>query len=238
VRNSKNQNECPPSGLSTPVRRQQIARCNCPIDMQNDNDSSHLLNRLAGGSVVGIFSKYSSYLTEFRFHLTTIGGRIIRNTRRRSVGRFRKFSWWVIGLLLGSQTRDTLSRVSLTPADNFHTCGGTTRALETPGLRPQQEPALSHGCEIETAIHPYNLSWAEKPGMLGDGLSDLSVPPPRYTSFGYSLSLWAKFSLALVLAIGIAVRHGPESLLEDDSRAKRVSPVSTGRQSNSSDLFD
>ena len=243
VRNSKNQDGCPPSGLSTPVRHQQIARCNYPIDMQNDDDSSHLLNRLAGGSVVGIFSNYSSYLTEFRFHLTTIGGRIIRNTRRRSVGRFRKFSWWVIGLLLGSQTRDTLSKVSLTPtADNFHTCGGTTRALETPGLRPQQEPGLSHSCELETAIHPCNLNWAEKPGMLGDGLSDLSGRvPPRYTSFGYSLRLWAKFSLALVLAIGIAVRHGPESLLEDDSRPKRVSPVSTGRplnQSGSSGLFD
>lgn len=186
-----------------------------------------------------IFSKYPSYLRELRFRLTTIGSRIIRNTWRRSVGRFRKFSWWMIGLFLGPQARDTLSRISLAPtADDSHTCAGTARPLETPGFRPQQEPGPRHGCESGTVIHSCSLSWTEKPRMLDDPFG--CVPPPRYTSFSYSLGLWAKFSLALVFAIGMAIRHGPESLLEDDLRAKRMSPHDSN-QSNSSittDPFD
>jgi hypothetical protein len=38
-------------------------------------------------------------------------------------------------------------------------------------------------------------------------------------TIGHSLSLWAKFSVTLAVAVALAIRHGPGSLLSDDTPA-------------------
>jgi hypothetical protein len=183
---------------------------------------------LAQTTVFGSISRYTSYVNEIRRNPSALVRRVIVNAWCSNWSRFGRLSWWVLGLFLGPCVReDSLHRPQPKPADeefNWHYYSadasrarragsaeeGTTRPDES---RPKQAKKVTFTTDT-----------------LGGGRSKVKCNECVESSLGRSLRLWAKFSFALVLAVGVAVKDGPEKLLQPQQQEQeRISPPSSTR---------
>ncbi|KAL1999009.1 hypothetical protein VTN02DRAFT_5206 [Thermoascus thermophilus] len=178
--------------------------------------------RVAPRHAVGILARYVSYLRELQRHPTELARRVIANAWHSNWQRMGKLSWWVLGLFLGPQSRDRRFRRQLSSeADNYdwHRYSGAIHLRRSTLL--DHPPVMTHGCRLDANDRsPGRAAYGNRRSQYVQQEipeSSPEEPPRRTSSFGRSLCLWAKFSFAVVLAIGIAVKDGPETLLEDRS---------------------
>lgn len=174
---------------------------------------------------VGILSRYVSYFRELQRHPTELARRVIANAWHSNWQRMGKLSWWVLGLFLGPQSRDRcFGRQLSSEADNYdwHRYSGAIHLRRSTLL--DHPPVIAHGCRLDAndRLHGRATYGNRRSQYIQHEIPESSPeePPRRTSSFGRSLCLWAKFSLAVVLAIGIAVKDGPETLLEDRSHSQ------------------
>ncbi|KAL1977052.1 hypothetical protein VTN31DRAFT_3334 [Thermomyces dupontii] len=154
---------------------------------------------------------YREWCTRFG----TIAHCIVASVWSRSTRRLWKISWWVLGLVLGSQQRDDLMR------------GITRRSTERHGRASRHDSCPSSASEEEdrpathTTTNTTIAAGGARQGTVSCRCShapwcrQLAVARPKADrSLGEHVSQWAKFSIALIVAVGLAIRYGPESLLE------------------------
>lgn len=176
------------------------------------------------GEAVDILTKYSSWLKELQRHPTELARRIIANAWHSNWKRFGKLSWWVLGLFFGPQVRDEWCREpSTTEADNYdwHRYSMATFQVPHASHTADQQPDADTALLSETCNRLSGSAWCDVSRARDDG--DESPDKGQLTkqsSFGRSLSLWAKFSFAIVIAIGLAIKNGPGSLLEEGPRVR------------------
>ncbi|KAL2218903.1 hypothetical protein M432DRAFT_393687 [Thermoascus aurantiacus ATCC 26904] len=176
---------------------------------------------VATGQAVGILSRYAFYFKELQRRPTELARRVIANAWHSNWKRLGKLSWWVLGLFLGPQSRDGgFKKPTPSGADSYdwHRYSGAIHLKHSTLLG--HPPVTAHGrrpdaggrlddedsCGDPRTQHTIQHETPE---------SSLKEPTTATSSFGRSLCLWAKFSFAIVLAIGLAVKNGPGTLLED-----------------------
>ncbi|KAL2367306.1 hypothetical protein RJ035_005836 [Blastomyces gilchristii] len=168
--------------------------------------------------------------------------RIIANAWHANWNHLGKMSWWVLGLFLSGQPRNqwlknNKRQCQINYDNNDDTASTTNSRSPTNSYRSRTSPRTSH-CEgtptkQTTIISPDDTSALihTPPGGSTNGLpiAITTEPPPPKRPF----EVWARFSFALVLAIGLAVRDGPASLM--DECLLRGSCIADGTRSASAD---
>ncbi|OJD20674.1 hypothetical protein ACJ73_07991 [Blastomyces percursus] len=166
--------------------------------------------------------------------------RIIANAWHANWNRLGKLSWWVLGLFLGGQPRNQWlnnKRQCRTHYDNSNDDAASTTNSRGPthSYRSRTRPRTSHREETPTK---------QTTIISSDDTSVLTHTPMRCSTNGHPIAItepppkrpfevWARFSFALVLAIGLAVRDGPASLM--DECLLRGSCITYGTESASAD---
>ncbi|EEP76956.1 predicted protein [Uncinocarpus reesii 1704] len=195
----KNKRDLVPGGIqsseTSPLESRQFssAKSQAGPSPENTFGDSHWFRDIMRGSIV-------------------LAKRILFNSWHSNWKKIGKLPWWVLGLILGQQRRNEWFRRSLgeqaawspqyhwstesTGPGNLGHAGpnGTVRnyartRLSIQELRKRSKSSSSDSRDCE---QPANIS---------------------STSLPHSFRLWAKFSLAIALAIGLAVKDGPASIM-------------------------
>ncbi|KAK2837013.1 hypothetical protein FQN49_006497 [Arthroderma sp. PD_2] len=126
--------------------------------------------------------KLHDYIPQLLANARTLTYRILSNAWHSNWRRLGSLSWWFLGLLLGTHTRNQLFRRS---------------ALRN---------ARCHGSPKEEGIEEVSTPTSFSHQSSSNSAQLLPGCPP-------AMQEWLKFSVTLVLAIGLAVRDGPGTLM-------------------------
>ena len=164
---------------------------------------------LAKRSAFGLFSSLTEIISHAKQEPTLLARRLLYNAWSLGSKRLGGIGWWLLGLVLRPGVRPGISKADAEIGEEngmaqesnrtpFRTELNSRRAvgcfMRTEGRSGHQEP---HRTELETEPHVF--------------LCDHCVEP----SSRRTLRLWFQFSLTIVLAVGIAIKHGPGVLLID-----------------------
>ena len=143
-------------------------------------------------SKVGIFTQLNDLINAVKQNPWALGRRILANTWRRASSKLAGLTWWLLGLLFGS---------------------GSRPRNQTANFKTDEEEMARKMCCRHHAFPPTNkvAFTAHRP------LRESPVHNPVQPSSRRSLRLWLRFSLAIVLAVGIAIKEGPGRLMATDS---------------------
>ncbi|OJD16320.1 hypothetical protein AJ78_03489 [Emergomyces pasteurianus Ep9510] len=149
--------------------------------------------------------------------------RIIANAWHSNWKRLGKLPWWFLGFFLGGQPRNQWLK-------NKHTCqlnyNDHNHAATTANSRNLVDSSSS-GIRYRTSRVEETPTRRTTTIQPDDNTSALMCTPLRGCARNHSLlippklppdkpfELWSRFSFALVLAIGLAVRDGPASLMDE-----------------------
>ncbi|OAL71097.1 hypothetical protein A7D00_4760 [Trichophyton violaceum] len=115
-------------------------------------------------------------------NVRTLACRILSNAWHSNWRRLGGISWWFLGLLLGTHTRNQWVRYSMVRSAR---CLGRSEDARTADQEPSTPVSVHHRPGTATSL------------------------PSDYTP---AIQEWLKFSFTLVLAIGLAIRDGPSTL--------------------------
>ncbi len=215
----------PPSSYQRPKRPHS------PLDLlQRKGSPTASLTSVTNRTIFGTISRYTSYVREMRQDPTALARRMIANAWCSNWKRLGKLSWWVLGLFLGPGWKRRVERrqgweaydgENIAEAEHERrngpgpTLGQDTdqRAPSKPGIPHRPNRTLQKRVEFEDARAPRLTQRKEihdAPRMKCKSCEERSK-----TSWGKSLYLWGKFSVAIMLAVGGAVIQGPERMLRD-----------------------
>lgn len=170
------------------------------------------------------------YIKDYLSHSVTAARRILINAWHANWTKFRKFTWWILGFVLSKQRRNTLftnpSRNGTSCRQNDYGCASSNPRIVSGTRLPVD---LGHSGAVTT----------------NTGCNfELSEPLAGAHPLARTIQLWAKFSFALVLAVGLAVKDGPGSLMCDclreapgDPHSNRI-PRAQDRKTVDIDLSD
>ncbi|KAK2778054.1 hypothetical protein FQN53_001968 [Emmonsiellopsis sp. PD_33] len=148
----------------------------------------------------------------------TLVRRILANAWHANWKKLGKLSWWVLGLFLGGQPRNEWLRNRIrgqachnhTPVQPRHPRNQSNFGSQLSISEIKNTPG-----RLDTTVQLYDTSKPKHEPY------DLNVTDGQLSSLGSrdlfqnKFQAWAKFSFALVLAIGLAVRDGPVSLMDE-----------------------
>lgn len=188
--------------------------------IRTHSSRSRRIGRRVGSREDDVFANRGTVSQQLKSHFGTLAHRIIASVWTRTIRRFGALSWWVLGILLGSQHRDKWSNSrSAAQADNYE-----WHRLSTPSKMRETVPLPMCCC----ACHSIRSS-----PMVSLDRQSQAHSVTKGTPLGHTLFLWAKFSVALLVAVGLAFKNGPGTLLESKlvnhlvANSRRVSSLST-----------
>lgn len=121
--------------------------------------------------------------------------RVFTGIWRRTARQFGPLSWWIFGIILGSERRSKWSK-------------SFSSSLRLPfDLEAQQRTSSSfHICQACGEKIRYSCRGTEDYGHKKEGNDGLK-------GLKRTALMWARFSIAIVIALARALRNGPESVL-------------------------
>ncbi|OAX84653.1 hypothetical protein ACJ72_00967 [Emergomyces africanus] len=148
--------------------------------------------------------------------------RIIANAWHTNWKQLGKLSWWVLGLFLGGQPRNqwfknkNQCRLSYNDHSNTASTANYRNMPHSSNSRMRYRSSLVEETPTRrsTSIQPDDASALMRTPLRGCARQCSSLIPPEPPP-GRSFELWTRFSFALVLALGLAVRDGPASLMDE-----------------------
>lgn len=177
--------------------------------------------RAADAPPVGGLWKHALNIHRIASYCRTLSRRILTKAWHSNWKRVGSFSWWFLGFILGPQTRNHWLKLRLQKTAARQE---TENRADASGKHPDGSPDCAIPCpptlrstagttRLPTTVRP-------RPAMVGEVgaaniLSDNSLPSLFAQNPSRSLQLWMKFSATLVLALGLAVKDGPASLMCD-----------------------
>lgn len=189
---------------------------------------------IAMRSSLGIFTRLTDLISRTKQDPVVLAQRLLYNAWTLGSSRWGGMGWWLLGLVLGSygQTRVCAAdgaTVEDKPSSKFdwqHFSASASRARTAESyFYDQAGEVYLNGCGLSQR-QPFNTIRAPDPGRTLD-VSVARLPEGRKEphlfpcddcvepSSRRTFRLWFHFSLAIVLAVGVAIKHGPGSLLVD-----------------------
>lgn len=191
------------------------------------------LTSIASTYAFGTISRYTSYFREIRRDPTALARRVIANAWHSNWKRLGSLSWWVLGLFLGPSGRDDKSDGSNEDDFDWHHYSAEASKVRRYASVDGPGPAIGPGEDLVPTATERTRPKSPKVTFEDTNLLASRKERPRCkdcvepSSRFQSLRLWAKFSLALVLAVGVAVKDGPAAVLADcKSRNGNDKPIS------------
>lgn len=182
----------------------------------------------------GVFTRLTHLISRAKQDPVVLAQRLLYNAWTLGSSRLGGIGWWLLGLVLGSygQTRVCAAdgaTVEDNPSNKFnwqHFSASASRARAAESYfydQPRKVYSDAHELPQRQSFSAMRASDSRRtldvpPARPPDGRSephlfpcDDCVEPSSRRTF----RLWFHFSLAIVLAVGVAIKHGPGSLLVD-----------------------
>ena len=180
----------------------------------------------------GIFSRLTNLICQTKQDPFILARRLLSNAWTQGSKRLGGIGWWLLGLVYGTRWRKrkrtadskiveptstqdfdwhhfTAEASRRRTAEHYFKNYGTCHQRLESWLSPHTSSAQQL-CPSNT-IPPYTPSPQPRREPHLFPCNDCVEPSSRRT-----LRLWLQFSLAIVLAVGMAIKHGPASLLVED----------------------
>ncbi|KAL9584777.1 MAG: hypothetical protein Q9212_001907 [Teloschistes hypoglaucus] len=172
----------------------------------------------------GLFSRLTCLVSRTKQGPSAIAQRLVHNAWAIGVAKLGGLGWWLLGLIYWSRQRkkkrsaDAETIVEEIPGSSLPVHGsGATRLGD--GKRGQRDEL-----HCLTASNRFNMAGSLSP-LSRSGISDTRFNPRHQAhlfpcpdcqepSSRRSFRLWFRFSLAIILAVGIAIKDGPGVLVE------------------------
>jgi hypothetical protein len=213
------------SKLKTPQRSHS------PLDLlQCKGSPTSSVSSVTTRTIFGSISRYTSYMREIKRDPTALARRVIANAWCSNWKRFGKLSWWVLGLFLGPGWKQKVEKKKGWEAyDGENIVQAEHERLNSPGQsleqdRPRRSPTKPRIPRQLSRFQPKKVNfidarqkgatWANRHRQVQQ-VECKSCEQRSKASWGKSLYLWGKFSVAIMLAVGGAVFNGPEEMLKD-----------------------
>lgn len=206
----------------------------CPQTTPKKKVDSSIISLLR--QPTSLFARLASLIASLKQDPLNLARRILINAWRCKTSRLAGMGWWLLGLLFNSRqnwgTRNwAAADVALGEEEtnssgrsknisrskkfdwHYYSAEASRERIVRQHMRPASDPGTSRN-RIPSARGLSNTApaaielhkWAHKPLLAK--CKDCVEPPSRR-----SLRLWLRFSLAVILAIGIAIKDGPGVLL-------------------------
>ena len=182
----------------------------------------------------GVFTRLTDIITKTKQDPFILARRLLANAWSLGSKQLGGIGWWLLGLVYGTRWRKRRRKADINTADDGSTTNsgwphfsnnasgnrsaepysrdhGSTRTQRASWLSPPHVP-----CSVSPSARSQH-SWSEPHLFPCDGCVE---PSSRRT-----LRLWLRFSLTIVLAVGMAVKHGPGTLLANDDQLNEM-PIS------------
>lgn len=222
------------------VERKRSPRPQSPLELlRRTGGPTTSVASITDRNIFGSISRYTSYIREVRRDPTALARRVIANAWCSNWNRFGKLSWWVLGLFLGPAWKQQIKRRQGWEAyDGENIAQAEHERLNGSGLGLVQE-SPQHSPSTPTTPGPprriqskrvkfddtrASRSSKQRGSQLGQGMKCKDCDQKSKTSWGRSLYLWSKFSVAIMLAVGGAVIQGPEEMMKDCDLSHEVTP--------------
>ncbi|KAF3399527.1 hypothetical protein DPV78_006654 [Talaromyces pinophilus] len=131
--------------------------------------------------------------------------KLIAGIWKKTIKQLGRLSWWVLGILFGSEQRNEWAKSS-----------SSLRMRMKPELQRRPSQLVCHACGRCQQTHKREESSTSNSDNL-DGINR-------------TILMWTKLSVAMVVAFGRAIRYGPEAVLLD---ARTDEPTNDSRPSTS-----
>ncbi|KAL8809092.1 MAG: hypothetical protein Q9223_000147 [Gallowayella weberi] len=223
---NKGEHLCAPTDCETTPRTAVL-----PVKLDNPTPKAFPSTSVAPRHAYGLFSRLKSVMLRTKQGPSEIARRLIHNAWAIGIGKLGGLGWWLLGLVYGSRWRkkkqaaDIETIVEEVPDRNsnmsWHHFSPTSSWRSE--FRPSEHHHLSGGDLLnrkdrnfsrqtfysspDNPLHKDPLFPRHEPHLIP--CPDCTEPSSRR-----SLRLWMRFSLAIVLAVGLAIKDGPGSLLE------------------------
>ncbi len=223
-----------PNPLKSASSQSTCKRTNRPASplevLQRKGRPTTPITSLDNRTIFGTISRYTCYMREIRRDPTALARRVIANAWCSNWKRLGKLSWWVLGLFLGPGWKpkmmektegweaydgENIAQVEhersngLDPDTPRRSCSGLeAMAPQSTRARQKKRVGFSYG---RGAQHPLRLVAEDSQHQKCKNCQ----PRSKKVSWGKSLYLWGKFSVAIMLALGGALVKGPEEMMKD-----------------------
>lgn len=180
----------------------------------------------------GIFSRLTNLISQTKQDPFVLARRLLSNAWAHGSKRLGGMGWWLLGLVYGTRWRKRKRT-----ADSEIVEPATTQDFDWHHFTAEasRSRAAEHYFRDYGACHQTADSWLSPPHasaqqMPSSNTTPRSTPSPKprnephlfpcndcvEPSSRRTFRLWFQFSLAIVLAVGMAIKHGPASLLAED----------------------
>lgn len=183
---------------------------------------------LATRSAFGLFGRLTEMIAQVKQEPTVLAQRLLYNAWSLGSARLGGVGWWLLGLVLGPRFGKRKSKADVET-------GEENRMDRRFDWRPYEAKASRR----RTAE-----CFLRREGKIGDLEPSQGNFGPQQTYFGLephifpcddcvepssrrTLRLWFQFSLTMVLAVGIAIKHGPGALLVEHGPRPPPPPLSS-----------
>lgn len=198
---------------------------------------SYCLPTLGNGRALGVFTRLTNLINRVKQEPVVLAQRLLCNAWTLGSARFGGAGWWLLGLLFRSHRRGNTSRADRETVEGYtsgnidwdHRSATASRKKTGEGLvydrggkisghvnRPRERYSPSSLSSLETSSSKGSRASLSAASLLSRKephfvLCDACMEPSSRRTF----RLWFRFSLAMILAVGMAIKHGPGVLLMD-----------------------
>ena len=169
---------------------------------------------LATRTIYGLFGRLTDVIARAKQEPLVLARRLLYNAWSTGSGRLGGVAWWLIGLVLGREVWKRKSKADAEIGEESKVgrrSDGDASLIKARGQQivgyDMRKPGKPE--QPKLSIKSPQLQHREMRVQSHFFPCDECVEP----SSRRTLRLWLKFSLAIILAIGIAIKDGPEALL-------------------------
>ena len=171
----------------------------------------------------GLFTRLTNVITQTKQDPYILARRLLANAWSQGSKRLGGMGWWLLGLVYGTRWRKRKRR-----ADSGIVEADSTRNFDWQHFSAQasRSRTAEHYFRDYGRTHSNRETWLSPPHVSRRAVSPIipsssSRPQPHLfpckdceePSSRRTFRLWFQFSLAIILAVGMAVKHGPGTLL-------------------------
>ena len=169
---------------------------------------------LATRSAFGLFGRLTEIIAQVKQEPTVLAQRLLYTAWNLGSPRLGGVGWWLLGLVLGPRFGKRKSKADAETGEE----NKTDRRFDWRPYEARASRRRTAECFLRREGKPGYLEPRQE--NFGPQQTDSGVEPHIFPcgdcvepSSRRTLRLWFQFSLTMVLAVGIAIKHGPGALL-------------------------